>query len=402
MKTWITTWIKTTAFLPLLLCLGGCWDRTELNDLSLVTALAFDQAENNQIRATVQFILPQNQAGGGTMGGGAAGAGATKRTSIRSEMGRDITDALSKLQREIPRKMFWGQCKVFIFGESVAKAGIQEHLDFLVRFPSSRERAYMFVSKGEAAKALELFPPIENSSAEVLRRLADLGIGMRVTMHQLSLMISGDSRAAVLPMIHILPKPQSAAPFQTIPYMQGCAVFKKDKMVGEISEKVTRGVMWLRDEIKEYTVVFEAKEGAEGLVSLKPVKAGIRLIPKIEGDKWKMIVRVNTHGDIIQNGTPMDPMNPDLLKVMTKEFEEDVKERIESAFDEVQRKHKADIFDFAKIFHRKYPKQWEKVQDRWDWQFSKVEVIPQVEAQILRPGLISSPEGLPKEEVKKK
>ncbi|MED4955575.1 hypothetical protein ABEO75_08185 [Paenibacillus macerans] len=47
----------------------------------------------------------------------------------------------------------------------------------------------MFVSKGEARNTLELFPPIENSSAEVLRRLADLGIGMRVTMHQLSLMI---------------------------------------------------------------------------------------------------------------------------------------------------------------------------------------------------------------------
>ncbi|CAM4426469.1 MAG: Ger(x)C family spore germination protein [Paenibacillus macerans] len=401
MKTSIKTWIKMAAFLPLLLCLGGCWDRTELNDLALVTALAIDQAENNQVRATVQFILPQNQSGGGMTGGGAAGGGASKRTSIRTEMGRDITDALSKLQREIPRKMFWGQCRVFIFSESAAKAGIREHLDFLVRFPSSRERAYMFVSKGEAEKTLELFPPSENSSAQVLRKLADLESGMRVTMHQLSLMLSGDSRAAVLPMIHILPKAKSAEPFQTIPYLLGGAVFKEDKMVGEISEKVTRGIMWLRNEIGEYTLVFEAK-GAEGLVSLKPVKAKIKLIPKIEGDTWKMFVRVKTHGDIIRNGTPMDPMNPKLLKEMSKGFEEDVKERIELAFDEVQRKHKADIFEFAKVFHRKYPKQWEKVQDRWDEQFSKVIVIPQVEARILRPGLISSPEGLPKEEVKKK
>ncbi|WP_246061694.1 Ger(x)C family spore germination protein [Paenibacillus oralis] len=290
---------------------------------------------------------------------------------------------------------------MFIFGESVAKAGIREHLDFLIRFPSSRERAYMFVSKGEARNTLELFPPIESSSAEVLRRLTDLGIGMRVTMHQLSLMISGDSRAAVLPMIHILPKTKSAEPFQTIPYLLGGAVFKDDKMVGVISEKVTRGVMWLRNEIGEYTLVFEAK-GAEGLVSLKPVKATIKLIPKIEGDKWKMIVRVNTHGDIIQNGTSMDPMNPKLLKEMSKGFEEDVQERIMSAFNEVQLRYKADIFEFGKAFHRKYPKQWEKVQDHWDMQFFKVQVIPKVKANITKPGLISSPEGLPREEVKKK
>ncbi|MGW9528351.1 Ger(x)C family spore germination protein [Paenibacillus terrae] len=401
MKTWMRTLMKTAVFIPLLLLLGGCWDRTELNDLALISALAFDEAENNQVRATVQLIIPQNQTGGGAMGGGPSGGGAAKRTAIRSETGLNITDALSKLQRKIPREMFWGQCRIFIFSESVARAGIRKHLDFLIRFPESRERAYMFVSKGEAAKALELFPPIENSSAQVLRKLADLRIGMRVTMHQLSLMLTGDSRTAVLPMIYILPKNKSAEPFQTIPYLLGSAVFKKDKMVGEISERVTRGVMWLRNEIGEYTVVFES-EGSEGLLSLKPVKANIKLIPKIEGETWAMTVRVKTEGDIIQNGTMMDPMNPKLLTLMSKGFEDDVSERINSALHETQQRHKVDIFDFAQAFHRKYPKQWEKMKDRWDEQFPKVEVKTEIEAKILRPGLISSPEGVPKEEVKKK
>lgn len=44
---------------------GGMLGPYRLNDLALVTALAIDQAENNQVRATVQFILPQNQSGGG-------------------------------------------------------------------------------------------------------------------------------------------------------------------------------------------------------------------------------------------------------------------------------------------------------------------------------------------------
>lgn len=401
MKTGIKIWMKMAVSIPLLLLLAGCWDRTELNDLALITALAFDEAENNQVRATVQFVLPQNQAGGGTSGGGAMGGGAAKRTSIRSETGIDITDAISKLQREIPRELFWGQCRIFIFSESVARAGIRKQLDFLMRYPESRERAFMFVSKGEAAEALELFPPIEGSSAQVLRKLADLQIGIRVTMHQLSLMLSGDSRAAVLPLVHILPKPKSAQPFQTIPYLMGSAVFKKDKMVGEISEKTTRGVLWLRNEIKVYTVVFKSEE-SEGLISLKPVKAKIKLIPKIEGETWKITVRVKTEGDIIKNGTRMDPMNPRLLAVMRKGFEVDVKERIESAVYEIQQKHKVDIFDFAKVFHRKYPKQWEKMKDRWEVQFPKVQVITEIDAKILRPGLISAPEGVPKEEVIKK
>ncbi|MFB5673392.1 Ger(x)C family spore germination protein [Paenibacillus terreus] len=401
MKTWTRTLMMTAVCILVLLLLGGCWDRTELNDLTLISALAFDTAENHQIRATVQFIIPQNQTGGGAAGGGPSGGGMAKRTSIRSETGINISDALSKLQRKLPRKMFWGQCKIFVFSEAVARKGIEKHLDYLIRFPQTRERSYVFVSKGDAAKALELFPLIENSSAQVLYELADLQVGMRVTVLQLSLMLKGDSRAAVLPMIHILPEIKSGEPFQTIPYMKGSAVFKNDKMVGEISEKVTRGVMWLRNEIGEYTAVFES-EGAEGRVSLKPLKANIRLIPEIEGDTWKMTVWIKTEGDIIENDTVIDPMNPKLLALMSRGFENAVRERVNLALHEIQHRHKTDILDFAKAFHRKYPKQWEKVKHHWDEQFTKVQVITKIDAKIIEPGLISSPGGLPEEEVRKK
>ncbi|WP_449267218.1 Ger(x)C family spore germination protein, partial [Gordoniibacillus kamchatkensis] len=53
--------IRLAIFSALLSLLPGCWDRTELNDLALVTALVFDKAENNQIQLTAQIIIPQNQ-----------------------------------------------------------------------------------------------------------------------------------------------------------------------------------------------------------------------------------------------------------------------------------------------------------------------------------------------------
>lgn len=397
----MNTFKKLSVAILLILLLGGCWDRTELNDLALVTALAFDMAENKQIRTTAQVIIPQNQSGAGMMGGGGAGGGTARRTVMRSEQGSNIADALSKLQRKIPRKLFWGQCKIFIFSDTVAKAGIREQFDFLVRHPQPRERAYMFVSKGVAADTLELFPPIERSSAEVMRKLSDLQIGIRVTLEQLSKMLKGESRAAALPIIYILPETKSSEPFQTIPYIFGTAVFKKDKMVGEISEKVTRGVMWVKNEIEEYTVTFKTEE-EEGFVSLKPVKARVKLIPEIEGDQWRMTVKVRTEGDIVQNGTLLNPMNEELLSILEKAFVKDVTERIQLALREAQERLKADIFDFATEFYRKYPKQWELAKDQWDKKFPDVKVKVEVEAQILRPGLINTPGGMPKEEVKEK
>ncbi|NRF93274.1 Ger(x)C family spore germination protein [Paenibacillus frigoriresistens] len=389
--------IKSLILILLISLLGGCWDRTELNDLALITALAFDKAENNQVKVTVQIVIPQVQGGVGMMGG--SGGSAAKKTTVRTEEhGFDTADALSKLQRKIPRRLFWGQCKIFIFSESLAKTGIREQFDFLVRHPQPRERAFMFISKGKAADALELFPPIERSSAEVLRKLSELQIGIRVTIEQMSIMLKGDSQTAALPLVYILPKNKSAEPFQTIPYLFGTAVFKKDKMVGEISEKVTRGVMWIKNEIKEYTVTYEANE-SEGLVSLKPVKANVKLIPKIEGEKWMMTLKVQTEGDIVQNSTLLNPMNPDLLSNMNKAFANDVRGRIQLALQEVQERLKVDILGFATEFHRKYPKQWEKNKDNWEELFPKVEVNLDIKTQILRPGLINSPGGMPKEEV---
>ncbi|ULL13176.1 Ger(x)C family spore germination protein [Paenibacillus sp. H1-7] len=391
---------KPAVAVLLLILLGGCWDRTELNDLAVVTALALDMGENNQIRTTIQVIIPQNQGAGGMMGGGGTGGGAARRTTIRSEQGSNIADALSKLQRKMPRKLFWGQCKIFVFSETLAKAGIREQFDFLVRHPQPRERAYMFVSKGLAAEALELFPPIERSSAEVMRKLSDLQIGIRVTLEQLSQMLKGEARSAMLPLIYILPKAVSAEPYQTIPYIFGTAIFKKDKMVGEISEKVTRGVMWIKNEIKEYTVTYKiGKE--EGFVSLKPVKARVRMIPEMDGNQWRMTIKVYTEGDLVQNGTVLDPMDPNLLKSMEESFANDVTERIRLALREAQERLKVDMFGFATEYYRKYPKQWEAVKDHWDDTFPDVKVKVEVEAHILRPGLINTPGGMPEEEVTK-
>ncbi|MDD9271928.1 Ger(x)C family spore germination protein [Paenibacillus sp. GCM10023248] len=394
-------WLALLILIPLLTLSGGCWDRTELNDMALITALAFDKGDNNQIKTTIQFIMPQNLSAGGAMGGGGGSGGAQKRTTVRSEQGYDVADALSKLQRKMPRKLFWGQCKVFIFSDAVAKEGIRQHFDFLTRHPQPRERANMYVSKGKASEALELFPFIERSSAEVLRELSDLQIGIKVTMEQLSMMLKADSQGAALPLVSILPTLKSAEPFQTIPYIFGTAVFKNDKMVGELSEKATRGVLWVKNEIKEYTVTYKTKE-AEGLVSLNPVKANIKLIPQIIGDQWTMVIKIKTEGDMVQNGTSLDPMNPDFMTILDKAFGDDVRERIEYSIYELQQRLKVDILDFAKEFHRKYPKEWSKAKDRWDELFPQVQTKIEVEAHIIRPGLINTQGGIPKEEAKEK
>lgn len=136
-----------------------------------------------------------------------------------------------------------------------------------------------------------------------------------------------------------------------------------------------------------------------GDVSLRPVKAHVRMTPKIENGVWIMKIRAKTEGDIIQNGTTRNPMNPQFVQSMERSFAQDVKERIQYALYEVQRQWKTDIVDFASKFHQKYPKEWEKNKARWDEIFPQVKTEIAVEASIQRPGNITVPGGLPIDEV---
>ncbi|MCK2005439.1 Ger(x)C family spore germination protein [[Brevibacterium] frigoritolerans] len=376
----------------------GCWDRVEINDLAIVTAAAIDKKDNDQIELSIQVFIPKSLSSGGGQGG--PGQGGVNTTLVRSAIGSNISDALSKLQSKIPRKIFWGQCKVFIFGEKLAKEGIQEQLDFLLRHPQPRERANVFVSKGKGKPILESVPPMENYSGEVIRELSDLHIGMLVTLQNLDEMLTGKPRAAAIPLVKILPLEKGQKKLQGIPYIVGTAVFKKDKMTGTMTEKETRGLLWLRDEMESYTVTLNPK-GVKGEISLNPVSAKVKIIPQIINDKWKVLVKIDTEGAVIQNGTNLNLSSLKAVKAVEQDFQKDIEKRLEVAFLNTQEK-KADILGLGNEFYRKYPKQFNKIENNWDEIFAEMEVEIDVAAHIRRQGYINKPAGLSEEEVKDK
>ena len=145
-----------------ILLMGGCWDKKEVNDLAIITAAAIDKSDDGRVELSVEIFIPKTM--GGAQGGGGGGGG-QQMTMVTSSKGTDLADALSKLQADTPRKLFWGSCRVFIFGEDLAKEGIQENLDFLLRHPEPRERAFAFVSEGKARKIIELKTILERYSS---------------------------------------------------------------------------------------------------------------------------------------------------------------------------------------------------------------------------------------------
>ncbi|HWL24226.1 Ger(x)C family spore germination protein [Priestia aryabhattai] len=392
--------IKTLIILLFFLAsflLTGCWDRREVNDTALVLGAAIDKEKGKNIKLTIQVLIPN--AVSGQQQGGAAGGRA--QTLVRSAIGENMADAASKLQLKFPRRIFWGHCKTYIIGEKLArKGGIHEQIDYLLRHPEPRERAHLFVSYGEAANLLSLQPPIESYEGEVLRKLSEMKIGMDVTVKDFEQMLTGDAGAALLPLIKKLPPFSGEKQEETIAYIVGTAIFKNDKMVGQIDAKITRGLLWLRNEIEGTAITINPKKGQT--ISLDPIRQTTKLIPTIKNKKWGIIVKITSEGTIIQNGSNLDVMSPQITKRVEKDVEKDIQKRINQSLKQVKKGMNVDAFGFADAFHRKYPKSWAKVKDHWDTILPDVDVKIDIKTRVRRPGLSTTPAGLKEKEVEKK
>ncbi|MCK6257827.1 Ger(x)C family spore germination protein [Fictibacillus sp. KIGAM418] len=376
--------------------LTGCWDRKEVNDMALVLGAAIDKSKGNNIELTIQTLQPRNVISGqqGTGGGGSI-------ISVRSAVGENMADATSKLQTKISRQIFWGHCKVFIIGRKLAKkGGLDQEIDFLLRHPEPRENAHLFVSDGKAADIMELMPPLDRYEGEALRRLSQMRTGAAVTVNEFEEMLTGDGGGAILPLIKILPRIHGEEKAETSAYIAGTAIFRKDKMVGKIDAKVTRGLLWLRNEIKVLSITVYPKR--RETLSLDPIRQKTRLIPKIKDGKWGITAKITSENTIVENGTNLDPMSLNFVKRIENEAKKDLKHRINLSLDQVQKGMKVDVFGFAEAFHRKYPKEWEKEKDHWDKVLPQVDVNTDITMRISRPGLSTTPAGFREEETKRK
>lgn len=371
-----------------ILLMGGCWDKEEINDLAIITATAMDKSDDGQIELSVEIFIPKSM-GGGAQGGGGGGGGEQQTTLVTSQKGTNIADALSKLQAETPRKLFWGSCRVFVFGEDLAKDGIHEQLDFLLRHPGPRESAFAFVSEGEAKKIIELKTSLERYSSEALREVVERGFGMVVNIQELDEMLSQKDQDPALPYLEIAKEKMEVGKTLQFADVNGIAVFKQDQMVGVVKEPATRGLLWLRDEMKEYTITIEP-DNEKGTIGVTPVSVSTNLIPEFHNGKWKMVVEIQTTGTIVQNTTKLDMNHQKSLEKVEKAYREKIEERVTQALEEIQGM-KADVVHYGLEFHRKYPKQWAKIKNRWDEVFPEVETEFKIQADIHRQGSINEP-----------
>lgn len=375
--------IKLVICLFLSLSLTACWSSVELNKLGIVVGVALDRKEkNDDLTVTTQIGVP-------TLEKSSTGIGASKQFVNIREKGKTVSEALKNISREYNRLLFFAHNQVVIFDKSMAYQGISSEIDFFLRNRETRPLTWILISNGEAADILNMNPNSREEPGINLGKLikneqyvSQLPI---VNFKDFTTKLMSKTTAPVVPIIDLKTNEKK----EKVPYMIKTAVFKKDKMVGELNESESMGFLWGTNKVEYGTILVNSPSGNEK-VGIKITKAKGKIKPEVKDGIIYMNIIISAEGDILEQTTAEDLANPKSFKIIEEIENAYIENQVMEAWDKAKALN-ADIFGFGDTLYKFKPKEWKKIESRWEGEFPKITVTAKVDTKVRRMGKITKP-----------
>lgn len=426
--------------------IGGCWGRTEVDDLALVMAIGLDKGQDNTVYVTLQIAVPRAVASGGAEGGGpSAGGGGAEASLITTMRGRSILGLIDMANTYIDRRLSFVHSKLLVIGEDLAKEGLSPYISELVRFHEIRRTMFLVIAKGTACEFIsENKPILEQNPAKNLELLALAGrkaglipasqihrflVGMQSLSEDPLVILaginkqqpsgeqaSGEEASGDQGQRQNNSKTKSAQQL-SIPINEtdthyvagqspsvggnpvellGAAVFRGDKMVGEITGEEVRHVLYLRGTFKQGITVVpdpftDNRFVAADLRLARPTQISV----KKHGNRFHVSINITLEGGLVGSQGREDYTEPKVLSAVEKQLASKIEEGCKDIISKAQLEFSSDIFAFGNKA-RHLAMTWQEWQDLdWPEQFPHASVQVTVKVELRRTGLLfRSPQSL--------
>jgi spore germination protein KC/spore germination protein len=365
--------------------LTSCESSSELNKLAIVMGVGIDKGkEKDTMELTIQMAkILQSSASKGSGNSG----GNTDYLNLKED-GRSISECIKEFSRKLNRKLFFSHNQVIILGEDAAIAGVEKYMDFFLRYRETRLLVWILVSKGSASDILNIKPDFENapgrSIGELVKNEQDTSQIPAVNLKDFASRMMSKTTSAIVPIIEV-----SNENDKKIAYLKETAVFKKDKMIGTLDKKETRGLLWAINEVKDGVVTVSTSDG-KNEVNIATTYVSSKIIPQIKDNQASIKIQIKQEGDLQDETSSEDLANPKAFEVLQRCEEDSIKEEVMSALKKA-RELNADIFGFGDIIYQHYPKKWDEMQKDWNKIFQNIHVDVSVNAKLKRTGRITKP-----------
>ncbi|SHJ42928.1 Ger(x)C family spore germination protein [Propionispora hippei] len=399
------------------LWLTGCWDRMEINDLAIVTAVGVDKLEDGHICLTLLIPAPRLFPSAG--GGGGGDGGDKAPTIVMSEYGKTIMDAFRRLQEKSSREIMFSHVRFIVLSERLARSGVNEALDFFSRYRQSNLRAHVLVTQDDIAELMASDPGIERTVSDLIHEEGEMGISVRIDLKDFIAMLTEEGINPVAGRIEMVPlvmerkkkdeeknegngqengqkknqengQENPKKPKKTLA-IRGAAIFHKDKLVGWMNDAEARGLVWLRDEMEQgvITVAIPEEKGG-GRISVRLKEAKVKFKPQIEAETLHMSLTIITQAVVYESSSKIDLSDPKSVVYIEDAVGDKIQKRVERALVMLQKQFRSDTVGFGTALYRQYPKEWlHAYKDTWDELFPELDIPVAINVRIPRVGFVT-------------
>jgi spore germination protein KC len=367
----------------ILINLSGCWNARELNALSIVVGIGIDKAETpGNVLLTAQIVKPSEMKKPSKDGGGAEAKAYWDITSSSDT----VFDAVRKFTHETSNKLYIAHNQVIILGRDIAVEGVQKYLDFFMRASETRPTTTILVSSGKASEVLKVKPELDKLPAINIAKLAKAqdftSQSKRVILQDFINSLLSRTTSSIAPIITV-----TGEGSQKSLHIKGLAVFKGDKMAGELNESEARGLLWVKGEVKTGVIDVPFHNGK---VSLEIKRAKSKITPIIMNGEIYMYVKIKEEGVIVAQTNPENLTTVATFAQLEKLQNDLIRDEIVSSLEKAKYLN-TDIFGFGEEIHKKYRNQWKQLEKNWEEIFPSIQVEIEIDSKIRSAGLISKP-----------
>lgn len=356
------------------LCCPGC-GMVEVNDTAITVGLGAD-LRDEQILISAQLAKPVSPEQGSSEG---------PQFLTVTGSGPTATEAARSISLSFPRTMLWPHASLFILGEDLAKKDVASIIDFMARNRNIRRGSTLVISKGASLKEImEAESYLETYPLQAVQKLLEiqdkeLGIYTPIAVHEFLRIMAEPGIEAVVPQITA-----TKSEDKTYLKLDGSAVFKGRKMVGELNEEDSQGYRWLQKKSGSGgLIVIPSLSAPDRYIALEVLRYSTKVEPELKNGQLKMKIELKADGNFLEQNCAAPQLEYFKITEIETRASAEIEKQILSCIQKAQGLE-SDIFGWGNLINDSNPALWKAISSDWDQYFISMPVDIKVEYKMRR------------------
>ncbi len=336
--------------------LTGCRDYRELSDMAMVSNVSIDK-ELDQFKIIVQ-VLDSTQKNSDNK--------SSPSVILYDSTGKTLHEAFRNITLESPKKLYIGHVDTIIIGENIAKVGINDFIDFILRDAEMEKDFNLIITTDPINEVMNVLTPLVSipslnisSSIKISKELKGNVIDVSFDEFVSNTLIEGID--PVLPTLYIKKmdsKNEDINPENRLVLSKNTAIFNKDKLIGYLNSDASLGLNLINNNTSSSVISFKCDNN--NYASIELLTSSSKYTYDYKENKIKIKLKIT--GTLSELNCNMNTKNEKIIKELERKTENRIKEVLNETIYALK-KNNSDFIGIGKYLYQNNYNYYKKNKD---------------------------------------